>query len=432
MSLLDFESSGPGPKAGKKSLKLMLGIGALAGVVTLSSTLAASINLNGGDDVEFGQGVVMTTACDPEITITPFSTFINAQGGGEHRLSSIRLSGIDSSEGACEGKTFRIRAYGDGPDPLDLFKWEDGLSNGSDDNGVWDESDYDWTERDSYDFVDINRTDSDFIWTSDGTDNDDVINVDDETNIEQTAFTLSFVSVAEAIRRTPLVSTDVLKKITVETFDATQSVGAYNIGDIGPGGGIVFYVASTPFDCGPTLTSSCTYLEVAPDGWNGDTGDNTGFPWALQGYEEVDVPSVLNVDRVYDSTGIGLGYQNSVAIRDQGNSQNVAATLALGYVNPLTDIEDWYLPSVDELDILCRWNLGLNPLEIADCNGGTPNSPTYFAQFSGLIADSFYWSSTEPESTSHVAWVRAMRPGENGGTGSKASNFFAVRPIRAF
>jgi hypothetical protein len=39
MSLLDFESSGPGPKGGKKSLKLVLGIGALAGVITLSSTL---------------------------------------------------------------------------------------------------------------------------------------------------------------------------------------------------------------------------------------------------------------------------------------------------------------------------------------------------------------------------------------------------------
>jgi len=93
MSLLDFESSGPGPKAGKKSLKLMLGIGALAGVVTLSSTLAASINLNGGDDVEFGQGVVMTTACDPDVIVTPYSTFIN----GDSSFTPITLQ-ADSDE----------------------------------------------------------------------------------------------------------------------------------------------------------------------------------------------------------------------------------------------------------------------------------------------------------------------------------------------
>jgi hypothetical protein len=57
MSLLDFESSSPGPKVGKKSLKLMLGIGAFAGVITLGSTLATSINLNGSGDVKFGHGV---------------------------------------------------------------------------------------------------------------------------------------------------------------------------------------------------------------------------------------------------------------------------------------------------------------------------------------------------------------------------------------
>jgi hypothetical protein len=34
-----------------------LGIGALAGVITLSSTLATSINLNGGGEVKLGHGV---------------------------------------------------------------------------------------------------------------------------------------------------------------------------------------------------------------------------------------------------------------------------------------------------------------------------------------------------------------------------------------
>jgi hypothetical protein len=100
MSLLDFSDT---PSRGKgtprKSLKLILGIGAIAGVVTLSSTLAASINLNDSGPVEFGQGVTQTTACDDEITLTPYSTFVNAQGGGTFMGTSIVISGVDSSAG---------------------------------------------------------------------------------------------------------------------------------------------------------------------------------------------------------------------------------------------------------------------------------------------------------------------------------------------
>ena len=429
MPILDFEASAAKGPAPKKPIKLLLGAGVLVGALALGSTFAASINLNGdgGGDVEFGQGVVAATACDPGITITPFSTFINATGGGEHRLSSIRLSGIDSSAGDCEGKTFRIRAYGDGPDPLDLFQWE--------------ERDYDavtdtfgqWSTPVSYDFVDIKRTATDFLWTSGGTDNDDVINIVDQRNqadLEQTAFTLKLVSEVDVIRRTPLVSTDVLKKITVESRDTVDAAPAsYAVGDEGPGGGIIFYVATTPFNCGPTFTLSCSYLEVAPDGWNGDTGDNIGFPWALPAFVEVDVPDITNVDRVYDSSGIGLGYKNSIAIGEQGNDEDVATILALAYVNTATDADDWYLPSVDELDILCRWNLGLNPLTIEDCQGGTPQSPTYGAQTSGLL-ENFYWSSSE--SSPNEVLVRAMRSGENGGFTSKSDDSRAVRPIRAF
>jgi hypothetical protein len=213
MSLLNFGSSDGKSTRNRNSLKLVLGIGALAGTIALGSTLAANINLNSDGNVEFGQGVATTTACDDDgITVTPFSTFINAAGAGSHKLSSIQLSEIDSSEDNCEGKTFRIRAYGDGSDPLDLFSWETGVMD-----GVTQE--YVWTEENRFDFVDITRTDETFLWTSDGTDDDDVIDIDD-SNIEQTSFTLSLVSLEETIRRTPLALAEDVKKITVETFDA--------------------------------------------------------------------------------------------------------------------------------------------------------------------------------------------------------------------
>lgn len=403
MPTLDFKDSrAKGPDT-KKPLKLFLGTGVLVGALALGSTFAANINLNGNSDVEFGQGVVTTTACDDDgITVTPFSTFINAAGGGEHRLSSIRLSGIDSSELACEGKTFRVRAYGATGPALDLFQWEDGTWNGTDDDGNFDESDYDWTLRDSYDFVDINRTDSDFLWTSDGTDNDDVINVDDDTDIEQTAFTINLVSAAVAIRRTPLVSTDELKKITVETFDATQSVGSYSVGDTGPGGGIIFYVANTPFSCGPTLNEVCEYLEAAPNNWSGAglTAEDPRRTWAGVDNQSTPVPGAVG-------TAIGTGYANSIVIASQyGNdASNSAAVLARGYDGGGQN--DWYLPSSEELREL--WKIRIEPHNILP----------FFS----------YWSSTQNADNPGQAW-------DSGGAdpaaiGQKSSSTM-VRPIRAF
>jgi hypothetical protein len=93
-------------------LKLVLGIGALVGTIALGSTLAASINLNSGGPVEFGQGVTQTVACDSDgITLTPESTFVNSSGSGDYLFASITVSGISSS---CDGKDFIIKAYKNG------------------------------------------------------------------------------------------------------------------------------------------------------------------------------------------------------------------------------------------------------------------------------------------------------------------------------
>ena len=67
----------PSERPSKKKLKVIIGIGLLAGVMGMGSTLAASITLNGGTAVEFGQGVQLVTACDDAITVTPTSTFVN-------------------------------------------------------------------------------------------------------------------------------------------------------------------------------------------------------------------------------------------------------------------------------------------------------------------------------------------------------------------
>ena len=393
--VLDFEDSLADGPASKKSVKLVLGMGALVGALALGSTFAANINLNGGGNVEFGQGVLTTTACDEDgITVTPFSTFVNATGAGSHKLSSIRISGIDSSEGACEGKTFRIRAYGDGPDPLDLFSWESGVMD-----GVTQE--YVWTETDRYDFVDITRTDETFLWTSDGSDDDDVVDINND-DIEQTAFTLNLVSLVPTIRRTPLALANDVTRITVETFTATDTVVTYEIGDTGPGGGIIFYVANTPFACGPTGNSFCQYLEAAPNNWSG-AGVGAEDPrrtWAVAANQTISVAGALG-------TAIGTGFANSIAIANQaGNdASNSAAVLALEYEGG--GETDWYLPSSEELREL--WQIRIEPHIILE-------------RFS-------FWSSTQNAGNAGQAWDSGGADPVNYAAKSSAT---PVRPIRAF
>ena len=110
----------PSARPTKKKFKVVLGIGLLAGVLGLGSTLAATINLGTGATVEFGQGISATTACDGDVTVVPGSTFKNATGtAGDFQLTSITISNInsvqnDTSTGiGCGGQTFILHAYTD-------------------------------------------------------------------------------------------------------------------------------------------------------------------------------------------------------------------------------------------------------------------------------------------------------------------------------
>ena len=81
----------------------------------------------------------------------------------------------------------------------------------------------------------------------------------------------------------------------------------YQVGQTGPGGGIIFYKhASGTFACGATLNQNCTYLEVAPNTWSGGSADPTKV-WAISTYQSVDVPSITNDFLAYNNaSGIVL------------------------------------------------------------------------------------------------------------------------------
>ena len=103
----------PSARSPKKKFKVVLGIGLLAAVMGMGSTLAASITLNSSAAVEFGQGIASTTACDTAITLTPYSTYVNDTVAADFLFSSFALSDVDTSTAHCGGKTFVIKGYTD-------------------------------------------------------------------------------------------------------------------------------------------------------------------------------------------------------------------------------------------------------------------------------------------------------------------------------
>jgi hypothetical protein len=201
------------------------------------------------------------------------------------------------------------------------------------------------------------------------------------------------------------------------------------VGDTGPGGGIVFYVqasgdtfTSTGSPCntaGVGGISTCKYLEAAPTTGNSAWTDVVRS-WATDTYRTTTIPGA-------DGTDIGNGYQNTSDIIAQ--SDNVAATSAAveasEYRGP-NSRTDWFLPSRDELNALCKYARNTGQAAGVDaCSGGS--SPTDRGFRNGG-----YWSSSEFNSTD--AWTQYFNSGSRG-IDNKANDgtfdTFYVRPIRA-
>ena len=88
--------------------KFIFGAVILLALPLIATTLAASITINSGSTVQFGQGVIQAATCDDAITISANSSFTNASGAGSFNVDTVTLSGVAN---ACSGNTFTIRAY---------------------------------------------------------------------------------------------------------------------------------------------------------------------------------------------------------------------------------------------------------------------------------------------------------------------------------
>jgi hypothetical protein len=191
--LLEFGSTQSGsPK--KYPVFWILSVIGLVITVALSSTLAANISLNGGGNVEFGQGVAQTTACDSNVVLTPTSTFVNSEGGGDFLFTSVTVSDISES---CFGKIFTIKAYKNGENaPLDLYRT--GFNGGP------------YT---SYSEIQINNFGGNFTLENAGLLSDDITSTDSDN------FTVTFVTEGPPPSEALASALDV-DRITIESRDA--------------------------------------------------------------------------------------------------------------------------------------------------------------------------------------------------------------------
>jgi len=91
---LNLDSFDKSPKKTNNKYKAALGVGSVLGLFGIGSTLAANISLNGGGNVEFGQGVATTAACDEDgFSITPVTRYDNANA--MFRVSSLQITRLD-------------------------------------------------------------------------------------------------------------------------------------------------------------------------------------------------------------------------------------------------------------------------------------------------------------------------------------------------
>jgi len=175
----------------------------------------------------------------------------------------------------------------------------------------------------------------------------------------------------------------------------------YDIGDTGPGGGIIFYACSE--GKGFTMTDTnetCHYLEFAPS----DAVVNSttvAFAWA----------STNNTPLISTGDSIGTGRNNTYRILNM-DPNAPAAKACDEYEND--GKTDWFLPSIDELE------------EINNAFFKYSNTLNY-----GFNTTDNYWSSSEKDGPSTEVAYRRFVPNTNVSYQAKTATA-RVRPIRAF
>lgn len=181
----------------------------------------------------------------------------------------------------------------------------------------------------------------------------------------------------------------------------------YRVGDVGPGGGLVF------------LISGGLRYEMAPKTWSGVSDPLLTWCDGLTA-----VPGAVG-------TLVGTGSANTAAMAASGACSSDAAAAVGLYAPAGSSAGQWFLPSKDELNAMCYYsrNLTASPDPTVSCYAasGTTQNGTFAGGTYGFASAS-YWSSSQ-SSTSN-AWYQGLFDGYQGN--DVKFNALRVRPVRAF
>lgn len=362
-------------KGARKNFKGVLALILLvvAGGTYLQTTLAANISLNSGSRVEFGQGVSMVAACSGanSLTVTPNSEFVNASGSGAYYLKSITVSGIPAE---CNGDDFQISAY-------------------------------DSTTSTALPIFGETKTVAS-IWNNGGSFQGGKGWLGSTITSGSGTFTVNFT--------TPVALASNVAKLTLQSTThvagdcITESL--CSLGDIGPGGGMVFY-AGAPFTMtGATCNTNCRYLAWAPVSWASTQSQNSSF--SEPGTATTDARTTIMPGNALlgTSEAFGSGLSNTrlfVNAASSGTSATNGAKAVQLYAGNDSSAGQWFLPSRAEAIALQQ-------------------SPVLSR--GGFNLDNNHWTSSEDQSVFNFQIL--LRTGVV--SRESRGNYKTIRPIRAF
>lgn len=117
MSIINFDSPSKQPRKKKLGYALVAS-GCIAGLIAFGSAFAGNISLNGGGEVEFGQGYLTTTTCDSDgIRVTPINSFFNKEGPSSFTFNAIQVEDVSAN---CAGKDLIIRVHDSNGDVINI------------------------------------------------------------------------------------------------------------------------------------------------------------------------------------------------------------------------------------------------------------------------------------------------------------------------
>jgi uncharacterized repeat protein (TIGR02543 family) len=218
------------------------------------------------------------------------------------------------------------------------------------------------------------------------------------------------------------------------------SGGVCAVGDLGPGGGTVFYVAPTTFTqtnaSGTMCTTACKYLEYAPLNWGTTLSAISGCTAGTATADPRCKYGSVNITPV-TSTAIGAGYNNTLLILAADSGGN-AARVASSY--RASGFTDWFLPSANEMFELCKYAT----VGRVNCSGTTTAQDLTYktvlsAEFTENSGSSIYsqnnaqyWTSSRAgTTTTYYAQWRRLQTSATGNNVAQDQNI-GIRAVRAF